>query len=303
MRTPHVKSGWGRMAPPGATRHVPTQDRSGLLRRSRRPGRSAHRLAAAASCVAVALLAQSAAAGVSVALVPSATQVGLNTDFTVVLRVTQAGSLFDSYAALVRYDPGVLTFVQEPAATQEGAYMRNACGSTFHFFNANGPQIAIEHAIVCGGMALAGPGDLYVLHFRSRSTSIVASVEFSSIAFYKAGLTVEVTSATGAAITIGSPTDAVGESVTSSPARFLALPNPFAQHTVLFLPAHAQGAVLVHDARGRLVRRLEVHCTGSDCRTGWDGCDDRGLPLANGVYWATVSASGRQGSKRLVLAR
>jgi hypothetical protein len=253
--------------------------------------------------MAIALLARSAAAGVHVALVPSATQVGTNTDFSVVLRVTQAGSLFDSYAAVIRYDPGVLTFVQEPAAVQEGAYMRNACGVTFQSFTVSGAEIFIDHAILCGGAALSGPGDLYVLHFRSGSTATATSIEFSSIGFYKAGLTVEVTTATGAAVTIGSPTDAAGESVSGSAARFVATPNPFRDDTIIWLPERAQGVVLVHDTRGRLVRRLDARCTGSDCRTKWDGRNERGLPLASGVYWATVVESGRRITRRLVLAR
>jgi len=80
-------------------------------------------------------------AAVSVALIPSAPTVALGAEFTVTVRVTQAGSAFNAYQAIVRFDPAVLTFLPaSPLSLQEGAYMTGACGQTFHWFTSAGSR-------------------------------------------------------------------------------------------------------------------------------------------------------------------
>ncbi len=60
-------------------------------------------------------------------------------------------------------------------------------------------------------------------------------------------------------------------------------------------PATAGGTVLIHDALGRMVRRIEVK--GRSCSCVWDGRDSRGDDAGEGVYF--VSLAGKTRSARL----
>jgi hypothetical protein len=55
------------------------------------------------------------------------------------------------------------------------------------------------------------------------------------------------------------------------------------------LPAGAAAALDVLDAAGRVVRALAVTPGG----VTWDRTDDRGRPLASGVYFVRLRAGGR----------
>lgn len=70
-------------------------------------------------------------------------------------------------------------------------------------------------------------------------------------------------------------------------------PNPFNLVTRIQydLPAQAQVTLDIFDALGRLVRKLtdEQQATGS-YETIWNGCDDRGLQVASGVYFYRLRA-------------
>lgn len=238
-----------------------------------------------------------AAAGVHVRLASSAAQVALGEDFHVVLGVTQAGSLFNSYEAVVAFDPSAVTFVAEPLSSQEGPYMRDACGTTFQSFAAGASQLVIQHSLLCPGTSLGGPGDLYVLHFRAGSAPRSAVFDFASVSFYDGGVAVPVSSSTGATVQIGSPVD-----VTAGPPNAaLAVgvgPNPFGRHTVLRIasPAGLQ-TVRIYDSRGRLVRDLSSLTVPAGERVlQWDGRDASGTRLPAGVYHVSVE----MGSRRIV---
>jgi hypothetical protein len=73
------------------------------------------------------------------------------------------------------------------------------------------------------------------------------------------------------------------------------LPNPFSASTRLrySVPATERVTLTIHDASGRLVRRL-VH--GIQERgvheQDWDGTDEAGRPCANGVYFGRLTVGG-----------
>ncbi|HMB70987.1 MAG TPA: FlgD immunoglobulin-like domain containing protein, partial [bacterium] len=76
-------------------------------------------------------------------------------------------------------------------------------------------------------------------------------------------------------------------------------PNPFTARTVIrFELDRAQPVLLsVHDARGRRVRVLAGGpLPAGTHRLEWDGRDDRGRPVAAGVYFFSL----RSGGDRLV---
>lgn len=86
-----------------------------------------------------------------------------------------------------------------------------------------------------------------------------------------------------------------------------AVPNPFNPSTRIHfeLPDPAAVTLVVHDARGRQVRRL---LQGSDHQAGrhalaFDGRDDQGRALASGVYLVRLQAGARSSSAKLTLTR
>ena len=127
-----------------------------------------------------------AAPGVTVALLPTQ-QVAPGATFDVYIQVTQAGSVFNGFDAVIGYDPAALTFV--PGSNEEGPYMTGACGNTFHVFRAGAGRDTITDVLLCAGVSLPGPGQLYKLRFQASMTPQVTEVRFlPGLQFYNAGL-------------------------------------------------------------------------------------------------------------------
>lgn len=240
-------------------------------------------------------------AGVHVALVPSSAQVAPGTEFEVRLRVTELGDAFNAYSAVVSFDPAALTFVPMPPAAQEGAYMALACGSSSHSCTPGPGQLTISHTLLCLGLSLTGPGDLYVLRFRAASTPQTASLHFAAVQFYYAGRLATISEAVDGSVQIGNPSDAGAQPVTGVAAPHAA-PNPFSARTVLRTVAGGpQASAAVFDARGRLVRSLaRVPVEAGRASVEWNGLDDAGALVQGGVYWIVVTSGGRRSSTRVV---
>ena len=84
------------------------------------------------------------------------------------------------------------------------------------------------------------------------------------------------------------------------------LPNPFTSSTEVSFALAQSGAarVSIYDASGRLVRHL-VDATlpaGRHVRR-WDGRDDLGRSVTNGVYWSQLDAGGRTQTQKMTLVR
>jgi uncharacterized delta-60 repeat protein len=84
------------------------------------------------------------------------------------------------------------------------------------------------------------------------------------------------------------------------------MPNPLRRSTRLALELSAPGRVTVSilDVSGRLVRHLvDAELAAGSHALAWDGADDQGRAVANGVYFlAMVTPQGRA-AQRLVVAR
>jgi len=83
-------------------------------------------------------------------------------------------------------------------------------------------------------------------------------------------------------------------------------PNPFNPATTLRFRLDEAGWVrlLVFDVSGRLVRTVAdgPHERGAFERT-WRGKDDRGRPVAPGVYVARLEAKGTTATRKMVLVK
>jgi hypothetical protein len=97
--------------------------------------------------------------------------------------------------------------------------------------------------------------------------------------------------------------------VESAPAprepRLTAAPNPFNPSTTLLLRGAPDGVVKlsVHDAAGRVVRRLEGRSTGGEARVVWDGRDDDGRGLPSGAYFVRSGDGNASCVTRVVLLK
>lgn len=249
-----------------------------------------------------------AAQGVVVSLTPADTVVTPGDEFELQLRVTMSGPEFNAYDAVIGYDTNALTFLQQsPLSLQEGSYMKLACGLTFHLFSAQGDSLSISHSLLCGTppVFLTGPGELYKLRFQASMDIQTTEVEIRTIQFYRAGVFVDLESATNAIIHIGESTSDVAPPGARG-ASVVATPNPFNPQTVLHLTAPTSGLqeVRVWDVRGHLVRQLQKEWFSAGSRQlPWDGRSGSGEELASGVYMVTLDLDGTRSVTRVVLVR
>lgn len=84
------------------------------------------------------------------------------------------------------------------------------------------------------------------------------------------------------------------------------VPNPFNPSTRIYFSMVRDGLVRldIYDVAGRRVRRLFDGRMGEGVRVvEWDGRNERGLPVASGVYFAKLTAESATASTRMVLLK
>jgi predicted outer membrane repeat protein len=103
------------------------------------------------------------------------------------------------------------------------------------------------------------------------------------------------------------PTTGLPESAESAAAVHQATPNPFGHTTALSYELPSAGIVgaRVFDVSGKLIRTLvDSEYQPAGLRTiVWNGRDDRGRPVASGVYFFRVDIGGESIKRRAVLLR
>lgn len=142
------------------------------------------------------------AQGVKVALQPALTSVTPGDTFYLDLNVVRAGSAFNGYTAVIGFDPAALQFLPTaPLSQQEGALMTGACGNTFHQFTSGPGQLSIDHSLLCNGVSLTGPGQVYRLRFKALAGLTTTQVQFlPGLQFYNAGVAVNPDSSVAATV-------------------------------------------------------------------------------------------------------
>jgi hypothetical protein len=253
-----------------------------------------HRLlatVAAAMVFALGLPDTARAQGVSVALSPASQTVAPGAQFDVDLFVTQAGSAFNGFDAQVSYDPSVLTLLATtPTTLQQGTLVTNACGNTFHRFLAGASTDTITDVLLCNGVSMTGPGQIYKLHFQAGSNASVTTITFvpGTLRFYSGGLFVTPVSSYNTTVSVG--TTSVGGPAANRAALTVS-PNP-GRGTVLFTSGsktNGPESLAVRDVQGRIVKVLGV----AGHRVAWDGLRATGEQAPDGIYFATLFADGR----------
>jgi hypothetical protein len=104
------------------------------------------------------------------------------------------------------------------------------------------------------------------------------------------------------------PSQAGVETPDAAPGLYLRTPNPVraSARLELVLPPGAGGPlhVSVYDVSGRVRRRLaDGPAVPGSLSLDWDGRDDSGRPVANGVYFVGARAAGFERVTRLILTR
>jgi hypothetical protein len=79
------------------------------------------------------------------------------------------------------------------------------------------------------------------------------------------------------------------------------VPNPFTGSTTISfsLPQHVTGTIDVYNIHGQLVRSL----TPDEQSVTWDGFDENGKNVANGIYFYTISTSKKTYTKKMILMK
>ncbi len=83
-------------------------------------------------------------------------------------------------------------------------------------------------------------------------------------------------------------------------------PNPFSTSTTLEfeLASHGEAVISVYDLTGHLLRTIDVlHCTAGLNSLLWDGLDNHGNPLNNGIYICKLSFYGKIAVQKLTIIK
>lgn len=244
-----------------------------------------------ASIALLVLLPKTSPAGIEVALLPQVKIVGAGSGFDIDLAVPSAGSSFNAFEAIVQYDPAVLTFVPtSPTSLQQGSSMTGACGNTFHLFSASNDSLSMTVSLLCAGVSLTGPAQIYRLHFTAGNFAGTSTpIRILHAAFYDAGVRVLPVTTEGDTVKIHNPVGVDPDRLGSATIELRAAPNPSVSGTTLLLDSAVSGeqSLIVQDIAGRVVRRLGSGRFDAGRRAvAWDGRDDAGRAVPPGVYLA-----------------
>ena len=136
----------------------------------------------------------STSADVSVSFQPTPICAEFGQALTAYVWVDSAGSEFDGYEALIRFDPTVVEYV----STQEDTLLWELCYSTWWFVEPGDSTVFISHVALCGGLTVTGPGALSSITFLAGDAAAETNISFDYIEFYRAGTEVPSESHDGA---------------------------------------------------------------------------------------------------------
>lgn len=246
-------------------------------------------------CV-VPLAVVSARAAMSVSLQPDTAYVQPAEAFTLDLTVDHSDSLFNSYEAVLQWDPVELLYVD----AQAGPLMP----PDFWFEVVAGPDsVRIRHAITYG---VYGPGVVAQLTLRALGTA-ASQVTFRRAVFSYGGQHYYHPALRGATVIVLDPTSDAGDSMRRDVPYLRVVPNPatVGSRIVTRVPDGGPLAVALFDPSGRLMLHRELSAIGrGSCGTGIEMSSLLGgRVLPSGVYGIVVSGKRSRVSSRFVIVR
>lgn len=259
----------------------------------------------------IAFLAFSAGIGqanVNLALLPDTVNVQPGEIFDVELTITEEGSAFNGYDAVIGFDPAVLTFLQRPQSEQEGPLMTEACPNRFHIFEVlpAGDALSLSHVLLCAGVSITGPGVVYQLRFQAGELNTTTEISLlEGTGFFLAGMAVSPVITEDAVVQIGTVSAVLPERPASEFA-LRAAPNPFNPMTAISftLPESGWVHLSVFNANGLRVKRLLDDYLGPGRQEHfWDGRDEYGQIVGSGVYFLRLDVAGQREIRTVTLIK
>jgi hypothetical protein len=257
-------------------------------------------LVLAAGLVAAAI--PSSAQNIRVALTPDSSQVNPGDEFDIDITVTDDSLAFNGFDAVIGWDPVALT----PVTSNEGTLMTDACPTTFYRLRSGADRDSITDVLLCSGVSVRGPGQIYHFRFKASVTPQTTQIVFlPGLQFYDDGLFVGPAISADATVIIVAPVG-VGLLPPTRQLRLTAVPNPARGGTTFTVEADRAGTqeLRVIDARGQLVRRFPSWGGAPGARSFvWDGRDSEGRRAPPGVYLATFEVAGERVTSRICVVR
>lgn len=247
-------------------------------------------------------------ADVNLAILPATVSVQPGEVFDVELTITEAGSAFNGYDAIVGFDPAVLTFIERSPAEQEGPLMTDACNYIFYRFevSSSGDTLTINHVMLCAATSVTGPGVVFRLRFQAGQQNATTSINLlEGTAFFNAGLFVNPVFTWDSEILI-SDVSPVPEDLVSASVNLIAAPNPFNPMTTISFDAtlamHAR--ITVYSSRGFLVSELlDEQVSSGRNSVVWNGRDIQGQKVGSGTYLVRLELGGESFMQRVTLVK
>jgi hypothetical protein len=263
------------------------------LRRAEQPlrtqgGRVVPATAAAfvATMLAALFVGTPAAAGVSTGFPDTLIVVAPGDTFTLSLQVLEGGDAFNAFDASIRFDPSRVAFVPtSPTANQRGPLMTGACTNTFHLFTPTPDSLRITLSLLCSGVTVTGPGEIYRVRFRALETTGLTPIELGPFTrFFNAGFAVNPLAKRGMRVQIGTSTD-VGPGAGGPIGVSAPWPNPSSGRGAVALRLESPGETQLEllDLAGRVRLRQTWSLGAGEQRLEWNAGD-----LEPGLYFVWV---------------
>jgi hypothetical protein len=246
-------------------------------------------------------------------LLPETSFIGVGDTALVRFEVDATAMQFNGYELTIRWRPDIVEFL----SFTQGSLMTGACGNTFTVpVQLNDSTFTVTHVILCGGVALDGPGVLSTYQFRGlvEGESPVTILSDPVCTFFDAGVCVNPLHPTfprqvvlhDASIIVGSVAGMDPEESALRPFHLESnAPNPFRPRTSLRfeLGAATQVRIEVMDVLGRRVWLREAALGAGRHAIDWKAIGADGVPLPSGTYfWRLVTPDG-SATRKMTLAR
>lgn len=216
---------------------------------------------------------------------------------TIELRADIGALEIGCYSFSVEFDPAVLDYL----GAVEGPLFTSASASSYFSDDLDTASRPQPNACLLGfGTAVTGPGSIAILRF------VVLDDAVTTVTLKDPVLRdvdrLALPGITEVSAELNATTTGIG--ALAPTAGLVALPNPSSSRMSLVLAGRTPtetGRLVIFDAAGRLVRELDWPAYAST--RGWDGRDDSGRLVANGVYHARLESGTHRMQTRIVRVR
>jgi hypothetical protein len=250
---------------------------------------------------------------------PEVSVVGTDSLVEVRFEVDSTAHHFNGYRITIEYDRAIAHFV----SVSQGALFVHACSNRFSSLDSTETSITYAHSLLCNGVYVNGPGVLSVFRFRADSIGIcrLRITSPPNQTFFDGGLYIWPGHTTyprqvvlhDGEIDVVDPTSGIcldpphaDGTERQSGLSVSIVPNPTGGDTQirLDLAAAAPVEIRLFDPAGRSVRTLMSGILPrGTASAGWDGSDDQGRPVRNGIYLCRVRAGSQSVARRITLLR